>query len=854
MSIIYSYPTTQPTLDDLLIGTDVGEDNATKSFSVQSLVSLINAESGSGTVTGITISTDSFVAAIETSQPGAPAITYTIGLAATGTPSATTFLRGDNQWVVPTVSAGISVLQDNIPVTNDVQGFNFTGIVSVSDGGDGLINVNVDPSVGLVTSVSPGLGIEILSTTGDVTVTNTGILSIAQGNGILATTANGITTISTTGQSSGTVISVQPGLGLQLEGTGTVSVNPTIGLNYSGTGNFINSIPAGSVATALPADTILFEQETSGDIKSTTWGELQATTLSLVNTEITTADERNVKNSTDNGATVARVNNIVTLLQSEYDAVGFVKVANTLYLTKAGAASTTFTKQHIITDGVTNPLSATYTITSTVPNGTSVTRAENTQESWTTSLVLSDTSSYRFSSSAPLSITPNPNVVNFTNNNSVTTSITGTIEAVPVGQCTTELSILSGVTGNGATEGVDYNITYTGALSRTSTSGCSQALNPDATWGVVLTMVAGTGTGANAIGTDKYVLNSVSYAYNPANPTTYGAAATVTCLVTAEIVLKSFNIDYTVTDSITPTGNHTLLTTSTITAWDQLTSAGAYPQASLPWGSLGFQVATTASPLTNYQFTSGPSYAYTGTSQGPPIYDNRVITLDITGNTAVATGYVQRGTQDTSGLTLNGGSYSGINIGNEYRILDTNGTVVVDWVYYTGTNVTINQPVGYTVETSAICYPQSGTVFPTAPTYTFDGTVYTLGTTTRTLVATTILQAGQNLLPSASYSGNAITLSAVFITNGNASAGIVCGYNYQSSNAFYSKGTGNSSFYAQVGDTMYSNNTATALYPPNYYKTQLDSGSGSGNNTASNTEVYINNVGLIVNASVCSIP
>jgi hypothetical protein len=852
MSIIYSYPTTSPTLDDLLIGTDVGEDNATKSFTVQSLVSLVNAAQNNGILTSVTISTDSFLRA--EGNPTGPAVAYTIGLAATGTPSATTFLRGDNQWVVPTVSAGISVSQDNVTVTNDVQGFNFTGIVSVSDGGDGLINVNVDPSVGLVTSVSPGLGIEILSTTGDVTVTNTGILSIAQGNGILATTANGITTISTTGQSSGTVISVQPGLGLQLEGTGTVSVNPTIGLNYSGTGNFINSIPAGSAATALPADTILFEQETSGDIKSTTWGELQATTLSLVNTEITTADERNVKNSTDNGATVARVNNIVTLLQSEYDAVGFVKVANTLYLTKAGAASTTFTKQHIITDGVINPLSATYTITSTVPNGTSVTRAENTQESWTTSLALSDTSSYRFSSSAPLSITPNPNVVDFTNNNSVTTSITGTIEAVPVGQCTTTLSILNDVTGNGATEGVDYNITYTGALSRTSTSGCSQALNPDTTWGVVLTMVAGTGTGVNAIGTDKYVLNSVSYTYNPANPTTYGTAATVTCLVTAEIVLKSFNIDYTVTDSITPTGNHTLLTTSTITAWNNSSSTGVYPQASLLWGSLGFQVATSASPSTNYQFTSGPSYAYTGTSYGPPIYDNRVITLDITGNTAVATGYVERGAQDTSGLTLNGGSYSGINIGNEYRILDTNGTVVVDFQYYTGTNVTINQPVGYTVETYAICYPQTGTVFPTAPTYTFDGTVYTLGTTTRTLVATTILQAGQNLLPSASYSGNAVTISAVFMSNGSGTGNVVCGYQYQTSSSFYSKGTGNSSFYAQVGDTVYSNNTGSPTKPTNFYKIQLDSGSGNGSGVTYNTEVFINNVGVITNPSICSIP
>jgi hypothetical protein len=95
MSIIYSYPTTQPTVDDLLIGTDVGDDNATKSFTVQSLVSLINAQSGSGTLTSVTISTDAFITAV--GNPTGPAVAYTIGLSATGTPSATTFLRGDNQ-------------------------------------------------------------------------------------------------------------------------------------------------------------------------------------------------------------------------------------------------------------------------------------------------------------------------------------------------------------------------------------------------------------------------------------------------------------------------------------------------------------------------------------------------------------------------------------------------------------------------------------------------------------------------------------------------------------------------------------------------------------------------------------
>ena len=82
MSIIYSYPTSSPTVDDLVIGTSVGDDNATKSFVLGDIVTLINAESGSGTLTGVTISTDAFLTAI--GNPTGPAVAYTIGLAATG--------------------------------------------------------------------------------------------------------------------------------------------------------------------------------------------------------------------------------------------------------------------------------------------------------------------------------------------------------------------------------------------------------------------------------------------------------------------------------------------------------------------------------------------------------------------------------------------------------------------------------------------------------------------------------------------------------------------------------------------------------------------------------------------------
>ena len=93
------------------------------------------------------------------------------------------------------------------------------------------------------------------------------------------------------------------------------------------------------------------------------------------------------------------------------------------------------------------------------------------------------------------------------------------------------------------------------------------------------------------------------------------------------------------------------------------------------------------------------------------------------------------------------------------------------------------------------------------------------------------------------------------MSNGNGTAGVVCGYQYLSSPPFYySKGTGNSSFYAQVGDTVYSNNTGSPTKPTNYYKIQLDPGSGSGDNTTYNTEVFINNVGLIATQAQCSTP
>jgi len=348
MSIIYSYPTTSPTLDDLLIGTDVGEDNATKSFTVQSLVSLINAAQETGVITDVTISTtDIFLQAIKTSQPGAAAITYTVGL--TSLPTAgletTQFLRGDNQWVVPTVSAGISVFNQGVEITSDVPSINFMGTGVTSEiGTAGQVVVTIDESIGAVSSVTSGTGISIEAIepnptgTGDVIVTNTGVTRLGVSTGLSLSANTGNVVISLDAQSGGgTVTSVSAGSGLKIS-NGTPTTSPTIAVEYAGAQNVIAQ---GLNPTIIsPSDQILFNQvsTTPSNVKSTTLATVPIVALPLVKDYID-GNENFISNVTDIFAT-AIAKNAITLEQSQYNGLA-TKDANTLYFTTNAVVTAT---------------------------------------------------------------------------------------------------------------------------------------------------------------------------------------------------------------------------------------------------------------------------------------------------------------------------------------------------------------------------------------------------------------------------------------------------------------------------------------------------------------------------------
>jgi len=537
MSIIYSYPATAPTLDDLLIGTDVGEDNATKSFTVQSLVALVNAAAGNGTVTSVQIATDAFLSA--TGGPIVDAGVITLSLTATGTPSATTFLRGDNQWVVPTVTSGIITQYNNANITTDLASINFTGagVIANSDA-SGNVTVSIEGATQAVSSVAAGAGISIPSTTGDVVVTNTGVLRVIAGSNVTISPATGLgdVTINSTATGGTDIGSVSAGNGLVLD-SGTTVLNPVLGLNYGGAGvdNYITSHSA--AATALGVDSIPFLQASSSAVKYTTLANIQASTLSLVNTAITDANEDAIVNTYDKANQAAITNGvapayqIVTLTQGNYDALVAAGTtdANYLYFTKAGAAAATFTRTLAITLNISGNASSSYSLS-------------GSQVGATQTGVLG--AAYAFATT--ISNTGNTTISGVTINNAsgtqtdpsggVTTTITATINNIVAGTGTANVSITNAMTINDGAGASGAGI-YTIAAAQASQSGTAPFSYNSNAFGVAITQNAAA---------DAWEIISPSVSYNPQTGTVQsGQVATVTATATGTVRKKSRTLVFT---------------------------------------------------------------------------------------------------------------------------------------------------------------------------------------------------------------------------------------------------------------------------------------------------------------------
>ena len=655
MSIIYSYPTIQPTVDDLLIGTDVGDDNATKSFTVQSLVSLINAAAGSGTVTSVQIATDAFLSA--TGGPITDAGTITMGLTATGTPSATTFLRGDNQWVVPTVSSGIGVYSSNVLLTNNLSSANFTGDgVSTSSDQDGNVTITIAGATNAVESLIQGTGIGLSSSTGNIIVSNTGITGLTQGSNIsISTTTTGQATISATGLTSGTVTSVGAGAGL-VE-TGTTSIDPILSLEYNTATSYITQP---ETLVPVDADFVPFHSVSGTKVGKVTFGDIQASTLASVESAITDSNVDTIKNDTDLLPSVNKVLNVITLTDAEYTAIGAGNyAAGTLYLTTATGQPQNTVNFTIDTSAITFTGSCGFTQSTTV-NGSVV-----------NPIAITGSVGSTYTVSTTITPTGSGCVVS---GGSATQTITGTIPATPTPAAVTQtlaartISVPATPQGgntlnvNTAISGGIFNTDYT--VSPTSGSSTGDLGTAVGSYGVTAT-ISNTAQYELTAGSLTATQSSAVYA----NPNSISNAS----FPGTTIAIRSYDVTYAIT-----LGSG--LTSAPVDSWYILVTGIFSGNAQNSPAPVSRQYDTTNNGYTfNAEVIANPGYSVGSTSNwdGPiagPVTSATNITGTLDATVSASTG--------TATLALN---TSGISGSNNYSVTEKYQINSGALLTYTGT-------------------------------------------------------------------------------------------------------------------------------------------------------------------------
>ncbi len=174
---------------------------------------------GSGAnVTSVDTTSSTFINMTPTSSATGDVV-VTSSLSATGTPSASTYLRGDNTWA--------SVTQAN--TTYDLSG---TGS---SNGTAGIRLAGSD------------------STNDDVLIVGSGTTTVTRSGNTLTVTSND--------QFDGTLTGVTAGDGISVAASST---SPTVSVDYAGSDNIILSATSATVATA---DTIMFSDATDNNVK-----------------------------------------------------------------------------------------------------------------------------------------------------------------------------------------------------------------------------------------------------------------------------------------------------------------------------------------------------------------------------------------------------------------------------------------------------------------------------------------------------------------------------------------------------------------------------------------------------------
>mgnify|MGYP003629441957 FL=1 len=322
MAIIYSYPSATPTTSDVVIGTLLSDDsgeNPTKSFSIADIIGLVPAAGTGGTVTSIGLTnTDGFLTI--GNSPITTAGNIGIDLFTSGgTPSATTYYRGDGQWAVPPNATQLLYT-----------------LTSAANAGN--VDVTLTPATGATSVVKliPGSGVTLGTSTNEITIGASGVATITGSTFInvdVSAPLDPILTLSATGT---------PGVTNYLRGDNTWATIAAGGTMNSwniaadtGTAEQVDEAETVTIVGGTGIDTAVAATNTVTVTNSGVTSIVAGTnvTVSGATGDVTINTPTTIVNAPNPVVTptVAQVNQIVALTAAEYAALA-AKDANTLYI------------------------------------------------------------------------------------------------------------------------------------------------------------------------------------------------------------------------------------------------------------------------------------------------------------------------------------------------------------------------------------------------------------------------------------------------------------------------------------------------------------------------------------------
>ena len=320
MAIIYSYPQATPTASDLIIGTSLSDEsgeNPTKSFSISDIIGLVPAAGTGGTVTSVGL-TNTDGKLVITNSPITTSGNMAINLYTTGgTPSSTTFYRGDGQWATPPNTTPILYT-----ISSATNGPNTDIVLTPSSGSSSIVKL------------IPGNDISIATAANQITIASTAVGQIGTSTFIGVDNTNPlipIVSLSATGTPSGTTYLRGDNTWATIAAGGTMSSWDLAA--DSGTAEAVSeaetvTIAGGTGITTAVAATNTVTVTNSGVLSAIAGANIA---VSGATGNVTVSAPNAVVNTNDTYASYASITNIITLSAAEYAAIG-TKDPNTLYI------------------------------------------------------------------------------------------------------------------------------------------------------------------------------------------------------------------------------------------------------------------------------------------------------------------------------------------------------------------------------------------------------------------------------------------------------------------------------------------------------------------------------------------